>query len=227
MKPKATLLTFFAFTLSLLTTQADHHGAKKAFDLAGSWEAKAETDNGTNEYTFSFEKKDDKWTGKSEDENGREREMDRIKIDGQKFVLETDVESNGQEGIIRVTAEANEAGDQFKGKWAVVGSDDSELMSGSISGVKEYQLDLEGEWDSVAMVDSEEKSSKTTFKKDGKKWTGGFKGDDNEAKFSKVTTDGKKVTCEFVMPIRWPGPRLPHHRRSEEGERVRRQVGRV
>ena len=159
MKLKSAIPTLAALVLSLAVSQADHHEKKPAFDLAGDWKVQAESDDGSRDYTFSFEKRDDKWAGKSEDAEGKERPMDNVKVDGRKAVMETKFEASGETGVLRVTTEANEAGDKFTGKWAIIDSSDEERMSGDIAGEKVFKLDLAGEWDSVAMIGEEEKAS--------------------------------------------------------------------
>lgn len=201
-KPFTFAAPLLAITLITIgTSHADHHGKKKGADLAGEWQVEAKNPNGSMSYTFSFEKKGDKLAGKSINESGSERSMDRISVDGHKIKLETDIESNGEEGTIVVTAEVNEAGDRFEGKWAVIDSSDEERMSGDIVGEKLYSLDLAGDWESVAVVGEDEMDSLTTFKKSEAKWAGGFKSDDAEAKFSKVEVEGKEVTIDFEMEV--------------------------
>ncbi len=198
----STLLTLALLSSSLTWLLADHHGdKKKSLDLAGAWKVEADTDNGTNHYTFTFEEKEGKWSGKSEDDRGRERAMSKVTVDGNKVLMETEIEAAGEKGVIRVTAEGGEEGETLKGKWAVIDSSDTERMSGELTASKIYVLDLAGEWDSVATVEGEERPSVTTFKKEGEEWKGGFKSDEHDATFNKITTEGKKLTCEFVLPI--------------------------
>lgn len=203
MKTTPILLSLAVIGLSLAFSHADHHGdsKKKDFNPAGSWRAEAETDNGSRSFTFSFEKTKDGWAGKSVSEDGDSNAFDRIEVKGNTLVVERDIEANGQSGIIRVKAESSEDGAKLKGKWAIIDSAKEERMGGNFSATKVFVLDLAGEWDSVAMIGEEERPSKTTFKKDGEKWTGGFKSDEHDVKFSKVTTEGKDLTCEFVLEV--------------------------
>lgn len=203
MKPNTILVSLITFAWSAFAgvALADHHGKKSAFDLAGSWRIAAETDNETNRYTFVFEKKDDKLTGVSIDDKERERPMDRIKVEGKKVHLETDIERDGQKGIIRVIAEASDNGDKLSGKWSIVDAEDKEYLSGDLTGEREFTLDLAGDWDSIAVVGENERDSVTTFKKVDSKWTGGYKDENREVTFTKVETEGKDLTCEFVLEI--------------------------
>lgn len=195
--------TIALLAIALTSAAADHHGdVKKAFALEGAWKAAAETDNGTNHYTFTFKETESKWSGQSEDEDGNTREMDRIKIEGNKITLETDVESNGQTGIIRVTVEGDESGNALKGKWAVVDSADTEYMSGEFSAERLFTLELAGDWTAVATVGEEEMQASVHFKEADSKLIGSFTGEDEKkVKFTKIETKEKDVTLEFSNDV--------------------------
>lgn len=198
----AVLLSLLTFALPIASLQADHHEeGTKALDLAGSWKAQAESDNGTRTFTFSFERNGDTWSGKSVSADGDERALEQVKVEGNSVTIERQIEANGEKGTIRLKAEGSENGARLKGKWAVLDSSNQERMGGDFSAEKEFQLDLVGEWDSTAMIGDDERAFKTTFNKDGSRWLGGFAFEDNEVKFNKITTEGKNLTCEFSMAI--------------------------
>lgn len=219
-----------AITLvTLVSSHAEHHREKKVFRLAGDWEVELENEEGRQSFTFSFQKKGDHWTGKSVDnDNGKERALDRILVDGNKIKLETVLAANGQTGILRVTVEANEAGDRFEGKWALVDDNVANYMGGAITGERLYELDLSGNWDAAAILPSgKEWKSVAKFKYTTSKWTGYFTSEETgEAfdfvlsepdgpetfggppfelspggTFSKVEIDGKDVSLEFSMKV--------------------------
>ena len=128
--------------------------------------------------------------------------MDLIKIEGNKITLETDVESNGQTGIIRVTAEGDEAENKLKGKWAAVDSADTELMGGDFSAERLFKLELPGKWTAIATVGEEEMTASVELKEADSKVVGSFTGEDEkEVKFTKIETKEKDVTLEFSNDV--------------------------
>lgn len=195
---------FMALTLAFAS--ADHHQdaekAKAPFPLLGDWKASAESDNGTDTYTFTFEEKDSKVLGKSIDAEGKERVMDRVKIEGKTVTLETDVESDGQTGIIRVTAEGDDSESALKGKWAVVDGEGKEWMSGNFSATREFKLDLLGEWAATAEVGEEMMKASVLFEEVDGKVKGHFVGEDEKkVAFTEIDSGERMVTLDFVNTI--------------------------
>lgn len=182
--------------------QADHHAEKAPFSPQGEWSVAAAVGEETNRYTFVFEENDGKWLGHSIDKDDNKRAMNRVTVDGRKLVCETDMESNGQTGVIRVIAEASADGETVEGTWVLAGSDGTEYYKGTITGRRQFTLDLAGRWRSVAMVEGEEMFADVSFKKqDDGKWTGGFTTEEGEFDFTEVEVEGKSVKCDFVMNI--------------------------
>ncbi len=203
MKLNSLVHTIAFLALSLTLSSADHHGkAKKAFAFAGAWKSKAESDANTRHYTFTFEEKDSKWSGHSEDEDGNVRKMARVKVERNKITAETDIERDGQTGIIRVVAEGDESGNAFEGKWSVIDSTDTEQMSGEFTAERIFELKLVGDWVAVATVGEEEIEASVQFKVAATNVVGSFKGEDGkEVKFTKITAEDKAVTLEFSNSV--------------------------
>lgn len=201
MKSFAAPVALLVLTLAL--APADHHGEKKVekpFPLIGEWKAEAESDSGPSAYTFIFEEKESKVLGKSINAEGNERAMDRVKIEGKTVTIETDVESDGQTGIIRVVAEGEDSA--LKGKWSVVDSEGEERMSGDFSATRVFKVDLLGEWEATATVGEEMMKASVLFEEVEGKVKGHFIGEDEKkVSFTEIKVADKEVTFDFVNTI--------------------------
>ncbi len=152
-------------------------------------------------YIFQFERAEDQWLGHSIDDKERRRKTDRVKVEGRQVVLETDMEVNGVKGVIHVEIEVSEDGEKLEGKWTVTGEDGTEYYAGTAKGHREFTLDLAGQWQSAAVVGEDEIVVPATFEKKDGKWSGSFEKDEKPIAFSKVSIEGREVTCEFVMDV--------------------------
>jgi hypothetical protein len=137
----------FAFGLSsaLCAEQPD-----ATVDLAGSWKVSASTDGGNRALIWTFSNDGGKLTGESLDEgNAQRRNLDRITVNGKSVKLEVDIEQDGNQGMIVIEAKEDSPG-KLAGKWAIVGSNGSEYMSGKVSAVKD--INFAGEWLTTAVL---------------------------------------------------------------------------
>lgn len=192
------LITTITISLGLIASAAaDHH--EKPIDLTGVWNGKASTDDGSREYKVTFKKDGDKWTGQSEDaSDGTTAKFDRIKVEKKKLTLEIDAEQDGVKGIIRLIAEMKSP-TKFAGKWEIVDSEGTELMSGDYSAEKEISYSLPGEWASVATLpDGGELKAKLTV---DKKMAGKFDGERGEMKLSSAKAEKNTVRLAFPMDL--------------------------
>lgn len=186
----------FAFCPAL---QADEKS--KEADIAGVWHAKASTDDGAREITWTFKKDDDKYTGTSVDaESSDSRKLDRVIVKGKKVTLELDVESDDMKGIIRVEAEEKTFG-KLTGEWSIVDSDGKEYMSGNLAAYKE--VTFSGDWNATAVLPDEEKlKSVVQLKGKNAKLNGVIKGNsDDEIEIEKITTKDEALHLKFDLEL--------------------------
>lgn len=183
---------------------ADHH--KKPLDLVGVWNVTAtssEGDGDERKITWTIRKEGEKLTGDSKDhENGNERTLDRIKTEGNEVVIEIDIESDGNRGIIKVIAEEKEAG-KLVGKWTIEGEDGTEYLSGELTALKEIKVAYAGDWNSTSVLpNGEERSAILQLSGDNANLKGAFKSDDGNAlTIDEIKADGKNVRLEFKLTI--------------------------
>lgn len=179
-----------------IPTFADHHHTPVA--LVGVWNAEASSDQGAREITWTFSKKEGKITGVSFDkENGDERQLDRVKVDGKSVVLEIDIEQDGRSGTIRVEAEEKSPG-KLSGEWSIVGDDGTKYMDGEVTAIK--QVAFAGSWDAKStMPNGGELEFVMELKGENKKLEGVFEGDNGETDIDSIYAKDNSLLLEFDL----------------------------
>ena len=96
---------------------------KASFDLVGTWEVVADTDNGETEHNAVFTKKEDAYQGSANSDEG-EADYTTVKVEG----VEVHLALPFGEGIVKVTAKADGA-DKLSGTWVYLDSSDTEVAT--------------------------------------------------------------------------------------------------
>ena len=110
---------FAVFSIYLLGL-APASAGELSVPLDGIWKATASTDDGDKHYTITITKDGDVMGGSIiEDGKDDERRLDRVNVDGKNVTIEIDIESDGQNGIVKVAAEEKENGTLI-GTWAIL-----------------------------------------------------------------------------------------------------------
>ena len=188
-----------SFVLGISTTlYADHH--LKPINVAGVWNVTASTDNGERSLVWKFVKKDNKLSGTSVDEeNGRERDFDRITIKEKSVTVEMDMEQDGRKGVIRVEAKAATAS-KLIGKWSIVGDDDTVYMSGELTALKE--VGLAGMWEATSeLQDGNTFETVLDLKGKNSSLKGTFESDFGETKIDKITAKDDAIRFTFDLEM--------------------------
>lgn len=188
--------TVLVIAISLVVSSplyADHH---EGHQLIGVWNAKASMDGNERDITWTFKKDGDRITGTSHDhENGDDREVDRIKVEGKKVTLEIDIEQDGNKGVIKVIADLATSR-TLDGKWSIVGDDGQEYMSGDVEAQKEVAF--AGEWAATAeLPDGAELESVVEIKGANKSLSGVIHGENGDLKLETVKATKKGLRCTF------------------------------
>jgi hypothetical protein len=165
-------------------------------DLVGAWKVTASSDEGSRELTWTFSNDGDKLSGDSLDNgNSERRALDRITVKGKEVKLEVDINQDGNQGTIVVEAEEESPG-KLLGKWAIVGTDGTEYMSGKVSAVKEVQF--EGEWVATATLpDGQTMESNMKLAGPNSALKGSVNGRAGEVELDKLTAKDRQLELAF------------------------------
>ena len=183
--------------------------ADEGLSLPGTWTATGDLPNGgTNESTLTITKEGETFNGVAISEDEEERELLRFSTEGKKVSFEVDVESNGETGVLRITAEQSEVG-KLAGDWALIDSSGEERAKEPWHAVRISELEpasaapvasLVGKWNAVAKTDDgDEFPSLVEFAEDSGKYSGSSTSDRGETKFDSVELSGKDVEVEMVL----------------------------
>ncbi len=165
-------------------------------DLVGSWKVTASSDEGARELTWTFSNEGNKLKGESRDNgNSEQRVLDRITVNGKSVMLEVDINQDGNRGTIEVEAEEESPG-KLVGKWAIVGDDGTEYLSGKITAVKEVRF--EGEWVATATLpDGQTMESNMKLTGGNSALKGSVSGQAGEVELDKLTAKDRQLELEF------------------------------
>ena len=112
------------------------NATREGFDPVGAWEISAVIPDGTYSAVANIKKNDEgKLVGTIEGPDGKSRDLDNIKAEGNAISFTTDYESDEATGVITVKTKAGPDG-KLIGTWALTGSDGGEIASDSISATR-------------------------------------------------------------------------------------------
>lgn len=187
----------FAFVLTLSIGSLIHaEKPESAVDLVGSWKVTASSDEGARELTWTFTNEGNQLKGDSLDiGNSDRRALDRITVNGKSIKLELDINQDGNQGTITVEAEEESPG-KLVGKWAIVGTDGTEYLSGKVSAVKE--INFAGEWVATATLpDGQTMESNMILTGANSALKGSVNGRAGEVELDQVTAKARQLELAF------------------------------
>ncbi len=177
------------------SVSADHHKP----DVTGAWLGVGVGPNGeSSESTMTISKKEGKLVATSVNDQGVERDLDRIKFDGKSLVGELDFDQNGQVGVLGIKAKLNAKG-ELKGNWYANDDSGSELYSGEWSAVRVLSKVIAGRWNVVAETDNGPNEHEIEISKSGRVFTGAVVGDSGSADLESVKVKQNKLSFEFAF----------------------------
>ena len=189
------LLVAVCSVLVGLAASADHHKAS----VVGVWHGVGVGPNGDeSESTMTITKKDGKLVGNSVNEQGDERNLDRIKFDGTSLHVEIDIDLNGQSGVLGVKAKLGSNG-ELKGNWFANDDGGTELYSGDWSAVRNLSKVAVGSWNVVAVTDDGDMEHQISIKKEGYRYTGTVEGDAGSLDLENLRVKKNKISFEFAF----------------------------
>jgi hypothetical protein len=176
---------------------ADHHQATA--NLAGKWDASASVnETESRDSSWTFRKKDGKWTASMVNEDGVKQEMDRVKVDGKTLIIEFDFERDGTEAIIGAKADLQKDGNLI-GKWYVRSEDGAEQMSNDWKAVRSLAPVFDGKWDVVAETDENDIEHVLIVEKAGSGFSATASSEAGDMAYSgvKVAKNGVKMEIPY------------------------------
>ncbi|MEZ5328461.1 MAG: hypothetical protein R3F19_25745 [Verrucomicrobiales bacterium] len=191
------------------------HSDELSVPLEGIWKATATTDGGDKHYTITVTKDDGSFGGTiAEDGKDDSRKLDTISVDGKAIAISLAIESNGQQGEVKVAAEESGPG-TLTGEWSIVNSSGEKLLGGEWEAAKEVAQSLAGTWDSV--VDLPEGGTLESVMKvtetDGE-YAGTIETSEHKTTVTKITDADGKVTIDLT--IEQEGVKMDVQIRSEK-----------
>ena len=199
--------------------------AEESVSLVGEWKVSAEKPQGggTAESTMKIEKKDEKFVGVGTTEDGQEMGIKSVTIDGKKVVIELDFEYNEQDITIRIKAEESEKG-KLTGRWYALDAEGTEHVDEvwaaertsepEAASKPESAASIVGKWNAKSTTDNGDLESVVTFTKDGDKFKGSSKSEENSLDFDSVSVEGKEVEVELTLD--YEGTDIPVTIRAEQ-----------
>ncbi len=199
--------------------------AEESVSLIGEWKVTAEKPQGggTAESTMKIAKEDEKFVGVGTTEDGQKMGITSVSIDGKKVVIDLDFEYNGQDITIRIKAEESEKG-TLSGRWLALDAEGTEHVDEAWEAVRTSEPEAEskpesaasivGKWNAKSTTDNGDLESVVTFTKDGDKFKGSSKSEQNSLDFDSVSVEGKEVEVELTLD--YEGTDIPVTIRAEQ-----------
>ncbi len=190
---KKLLVATSIIAVSISGLFADHHAA----DVVGVWHTEGGSpEGGTVNGTLTIKKVEGKLTAINVGQDGNERDIDRVKLDGKTLTLEIDMAEGGFSGVIGAKGKLNADG-ELKGNWFARGEDGNELFSAEWTALRALDKAATGTWNATAVTDNGDSDHQIILSKSGVKFSGRVEGDAGAIDLEKLSVKKNKITFEF------------------------------
>lgn len=209
---KKFLCVTFALTFAILTSTLAGGAARPQSNVAGAWDITIESPQGQNKSLLVIKKDGDKLAGMIKGARG-ERPLESVTVTGSDitFIMKANVQ--GQEMVFtykgKVEKDSMKGDADFggfaQGSWSAVPHKEDSAAPSTTTPARSGGANISGEWSFAVETSQGSGSPSFTFKQDGEKLTGTYKGQFGEAP---LTGSVKGAEIKFVIKVNAQGQDL-------------------
>ena len=171
----------------------------QADSLLGTWEASAESDEGTRSFEWTIKKSGDAFAGEIvAKEDDSKYELKNIKVDANSVSFEFDFEASGEEMLIRV--EVSRVSSILAGDWMAMTAAGDTLATGAVDAAR--PINFTGKWTYVAeLPDGGEMSSLMHLSGDADSMKGTVDTEHGQVDFKKIVCNDDAIEFAVVLEV--------------------------